>query len=261
VSPGSGPNYVPARVKYFPVTASGGGGEEYRNDMNERHYAKMDGDNDNYPDMLVGRFPVGNTQELRNLVNKTILYERPAPGDDHAWRKRVLMFSDDEWVKRSTAGSNQHLRGSAERNFFRSIEACCGIVNNAFPGDLHCVEFFLHNFSDSLSAPPFNIASHTPWDWDAFPNPSPDTPGFQQPHNESVEDNYYTGRVRRALADSVGAGCLFLALQSHANRRLVADESIMSTIGGRVEPNFYNRGKPFVFFGLGCHLNEYGLAF
>jgi hypothetical protein len=91
---------------------------------------------------------------------------------------------------------------------------------------------------------------------------SPDTLAFcraenLQPHTND-ETGFYLGTVAPALADSVGEGALFLALQSHANRVVVSDEAVMNTTELPFLPNFRNHGKPFVFFGFGCHLNEYG---
>ncbi len=264
--PTSGPNFVPAPMAYFLVLASSGGGLEFRNDIYERYYAKMDGANDLWPDLLIGRFPVGTSQELRNVVDKTLLYEQPAADDDGKWRKRVLLFSDDEWVRRVVAGDIVHRRGCAEWDFFFSIRCTCETVRNAFPGDLRCVPFYLHEWSNRQAA---TIPEHSAFAFE--PGPSPCSKpfqncsgaGYQAPHRGSNEVFFYEREVAGALADSIGDGVLFFALQSHANRAIVTDEQFV-----RREPNpaapfvpdFRNHGKPFVFFGFGCHLNEFGVA-
>lgn len=258
LNPASGPNFVPSKMVYFPVIASGGGGgSEYRNDMNERHYGKMNGDA--WPDLLVGRLPVSNTQELRNVIDKILLYENPPSDDDSSWRKRVVMFSDDEWVVRPATdggGGFRHQRGCQEWNFFWSIQRACETVDQAFPGDLRCVPFYLHTFSDSLAT---SVPEHTPVPDSLVPSVCLDS-SYASPHRRArAETNYYIFDVSAALADTVGEGALFLALQSHAARSVVADERI---IYQRMpfEPLYHNDGKPFVFFGLGCHLNEFGVV-
>jgi hypothetical protein len=256
----SGPNLVPARVAYFTVRASSGGGDEYRNDMQERYYAKMDGPGDLWPDLLVGRLPVSDTQELRHVVDKTILYENPRPDDDGNWRKRVLLFSDDEWVRRRVDSRTVHRRGCAEWGFFNSICQACDITNNAFPGDFRCVPFYMHEFTNKLAD---QVPEHAPLDTvtcGTFPNCN--QPGYLGEHSGSTQTELvFYSNVGRALADSIGSGVLFFALQSHANRAVVTDEQVILRRGGSapIVPDFNNHGKPFVFFGLGCHLNEYGV--
>ena len=194
------------------------------------------------------------------MVDKTLLYERPAAGDDGKWRKRVVLFSDDEWVRRVRMPdpSIYHIRGCSEWTFFRSTRNCCGTVNNAFPGDLHCVPFYLHTFSNKLADPPWNTPEHTAWDIDTRPTPSPceSNPNYTGKHVGGNEFQFYINPVGVALTDSIGEGALFFALQSHANRGQVADEGVIRTRPFDVEapfmPDFRNYGKPFVFFGFGC---------
>jgi hypothetical protein len=254
----SGPNYVPARVRYFAVRGSSETGPlfEHRNDMNDRHYAKMGPDI--YPDLLIGRLPVSNAPDLRSVVDKILLYEQPLPDDDGRWRKRVVAMSDDEWLKRSVSGipGVAHRRGCSEWEFFRSIRRTCATVDGAFPGDLKCVPYYMHTISDSLSRR--GVPQHAPWDIDAKPNPPCSNAEYQAAHTSGgVEVGFYQGEAAKALADSIGAGCLFFALQSHAAWNVVTDEQLIRT-SNPFTPELKNHGKPFVFFGFGCHLNEFG---
>ncbi|MFQ5600959.1 MAG: C25 family cysteine peptidase, partial [Candidatus Krumholzibacteriia bacterium] len=191
------------------------------------------------------------------VVDKILLYENPAAGDDGDWRKRVLMFSDDEWVRRRVSGRTVHKRGCAEWDFFRSIRKACGTVDGAFPGDLHCVPFYLHEFSDMLAD---QIAEHTAWPIDSLPNPPCTSPAYVAEHSgSSFTEVVFYDDVGQALTDSIGEGVLFFALQSHANRAVVSDEQVILR-RDPFKPDFVNHGKPFVFFGFGCHLNEFGVA-
>jgi len=254
----SAPNFVPARVRYFPVTSSSGGDNVHRNDMNDKWYAQMTPTYYDLPDLLIGRWPVATAAELRAVVDKTLLYEQPATGDDGRWRKRVVMLSDDEWIKRSVPGVGPiaHRRGCSETDFERSIVRASDIVDAAFPGDLRAVRFLLREHSNRLCS---SIPEHCAVGFDSLC-----INGLQRPHvTGGTEVGFYQGAtegtVGKAMTDSVGDGALFLALQSHASRAVVADEFIMSTLEAPFTPAFRNDGKPFVFFGFGCHLNEYGV--
>jgi len=266
----SGPNLVPARVRYYYVTGSSDVAGNYRNDMNDKYYAQVAGSvGDFYPDLLVTRMPASSPAELRVILEKTMRYETPQPGDDGAWRKRVVMYADDEWVKRFTEGVSAfaHRRGCSEPGFERGIAAASDVVDGAFPGDLRAVRFMLREHSDRMgtgtdpNVPFIPLHRAVPSD-SVFPHYCF---GQAQAHaTGGAENAFYVGtspgQVGRALIDSVSSGCLFFAVQSHANRVIVGDEGVLSTRTERpYAPAFANEGKPFVFFGFGCHLNEYGV--
>ena len=267
--PQSGPNLVPSRMRYFYVAGSSDGVGNYRNDLNDKYYAQVAGPaGDIYPDLLIGRIPAGTTAELRAVLDKTMRYETPQPGDDGAWRKRILMYADDEWVRRTVPGAGSpHRRGCSEPDFERGIVEASNVVDGAFPGDLRSVRFLLREHSDRMGTGtdpspnvPF-IPEHRPVPLDSIIFVCSNG----QPHGGGAETAFYVGtqpgQVGRALIDSVGAGCLFFALQSHANRVVVGDESIINTnVEQPFSPPFENPGKPFVFFGFGCHLNEFGVV-
>jgi hypothetical protein len=261
IVPTSGIDYVPARVRYFKVPSSSGGAALYRNDLDDKYYAQVAGTaSDFYPDLLLGRLPVGNRAELQAVLQKTELYDTPQSGDDSAWRKRVLMLSDDEWVKRNVPGVSQlaHKRSCYEVGFQTSVERASDTVDGAFPGDLHAVRFLLRDLSNRLYP---RVPEHRPVPLDSTCYYAGDSVTEGQAHaTGDYELGFYLGTVGRALADSVGNGTLFFALQSHADRAVVADEFIMDTRGDPFAPDFRNYGKPFVFFGFGCHLNEFGPA-
>jgi hypothetical protein len=265
---GSGANLVPSRVRYFWVTGSSETTGAYRNDSNDKYYAQVEGPpGDRNPDLLVARIPASNPTELRLVLEKTMRYETPQPGDDGAWRKRVLMYADDEWVRRSVPAVSlfAHRRGCSEPGFERGIVQASDVVDGAFPGDLHAVRFLLRHHSDRMGTGadprvPF-IPEHRPVDPDSIFDYC--TTDGQAHVVGGPETAFYVGtqpgQVGRALVDSVGTGCLFFALQSHASRVVVGDEGVLSARRDRpYEPFFDNPGKPFVFFGFGCHLNEYG---
>ncbi len=264
--PESGPDLVPSRLRYFLVPSSSDpGNPQYRNDINDKWYSQVaGGPSDPISDLIVGRLPAANSTELAAVLRKTMLYETPAAGDDSAWRKRVLMFADDEWVKRAEPNI-VHRRGCFEPLFEKGVIEASNVVDGAFPGDLRSVRFFLREHSDRMGANndphvPF-VPEHRAVDPDSILDYCPNG----QPHSVgSAETSFYggmlDGQVGKALVDSVGAGCLFFALQSHASRNVVGDEAVINNVEPPFVPPFRNDGKPFIFFGFGCHLNEFGPA-
>ncbi|KPK40696.1 MAG: hypothetical protein AMJ78_06915, partial [Omnitrophica WOR_2 bacterium SM23_29] len=54
----------------------------------------FDGDSDVIADMLIGRFPVKTTDELKSMIDKIIAYEAIRP--DEAWTEKVLLVADND---------------------------------------------------------------------------------------------------------------------------------------------------------------------
>jgi len=55
-------------------------------------YAEVSGDDD-VPDLLIGRWPVGNEQELKTVIQKTLSYERDMPLAP--WQRRIVFVADN----------------------------------------------------------------------------------------------------------------------------------------------------------------------
>lgn len=54
----------------------------------------VDFDNDSIPEIAIGRLPVNNSQELRNITNKIIDYEQNK--NKGIWQKKIAFFTADE---------------------------------------------------------------------------------------------------------------------------------------------------------------------
>jgi hypothetical protein len=54
-------------------------------------YSTVEGDDDDYPDLALGRFPVSNLKELSAVIRKTLAYERTDPG---VYQKDGLIVAD-----------------------------------------------------------------------------------------------------------------------------------------------------------------------
>jgi len=60
-------------------------------------YACMDGADDWYPDIAIGRFPVRSPQQLADVIDKTILFESGDYPDPDYVTRAVFMASEDNW--------------------------------------------------------------------------------------------------------------------------------------------------------------------
>ncbi|HEU4929874.1 MAG TPA: C25 family cysteine peptidase, partial [Candidatus Krumholzibacteria bacterium] len=90
----SGPNFVPT----FSFSDAVDGNLIDEMITSDKRFVKLPGPGgliDNYPDMIVGRLPVGSTTELEIVLTKTLDYESAEASD--FWRKRMRIVADDEY--------------------------------------------------------------------------------------------------------------------------------------------------------------------
>ena len=67
------------------------------NPATDLYYVCMDGTNDWYPDIAIGRFPVRNTAQLDSIVAKTLYYETGPLADPDYMKRAVFMASNDNY--------------------------------------------------------------------------------------------------------------------------------------------------------------------
>jgi len=66
----------------------------YGNDnVTDMYYGEFDGNGDYFPEMFIGRLPVADTNELRNMVEKMIRYERFEYADTNTFHSRAMITS------------------------------------------------------------------------------------------------------------------------------------------------------------------------
>ena len=79
-------SYIPQGLKLVAL----------RNVYGDYWYGCLDGDNDNQPEVQVGRFCISNETELKNMIYKTINYEKnPTNG---IWLKTSLLIAHQEYA-------------------------------------------------------------------------------------------------------------------------------------------------------------------
>jgi len=240
----SGPNFVPTHS--WPDHVFSLSLDEIV--TTDRRYVKRDGPSDAFPDLVVGRLPVGSASELAIVLQKTYAFEKPSASD--FWRRRIVIFSDDRYSEgRSSFGGAQFCPQPAERGFETSQESTAQTIENSLPAGYNVVRFHLSQYTE-----PF------------YGGACKSVTAAIQYGRANV-----TPRLVRFRSDSppgvLDQGASLVTIQAHMNRSLVTHERVFSTqsaarLGGstgRDHLRIDNRGKPFVIFGMGCHFSDYAL--
>lgn len=205
------------------------------------------------PDMHVGRLPVGDTTELERTVAKILAYETFSSED--AWRNRALFVGDDVWSNRIAFGGEAYaphlglqdegifaLAGRESMELIAEHGPQCGFAADSFS---------VGAYMDTVSALG-RCARRDP------------VTGRCIQYNSSADwlanFTYGGSTVRDLLLQSMGRGHLIVTYTGHANARLMSHEYIFrhSPLSGREDVGLLsNLGRPFLFMGFGCHLNEF----
>jgi hypothetical protein len=185
---------------------------------------------DGYPDVIIGRLPVGRDVELRAIINKINRMETPQPSD--AWRRRVVLFSDDAWSGRG----NDYRFSSYERMFEDSTEGCGKTIENALPGGFDVQRLYLR---------PYTNAAH------------PDsTMSGAVVFSEATKET--RAKFTPALNAALNQGCFWYMFQGHANRAVLTTESAYS-LGWYMDIDSLRAYTPFIFVAFGCHISDYAI--
>ncbi len=225
---GSPPDYVPSYSYVESVTGS----YDDETVSSDKWYAFLDGNPgaDAYPDVFIGRFPVGRDVELRALLTK--LYRDESAEPDDLWRRRVVLFSDDAW---SGTGGDYRYR-PYELEFEWSTDSCGAIVERSLPGGFEVNRLFLA---------PYTAPAH---------------PNLDEYGSEvfSRARDLTRRTFTPALVAALNRGCLLHLYQGHANRAVLTTESAFAL-------QFYNdidslrTAIPFVFGAFGCHISDFSV--
>lgn len=225
---------------------------------------------DFYPDMHIGRLPVGTQGELNALVSKIVNYA--SFSDNDQWRNRGLFMSDDAFSNRIGFDGPYLYYGSPpagnESVFIWAAQESKRIIEAAGFNDFVADTFFLASYLDS-------IPCLERCDWET--NGSTDCRDWTCPlENGQVTDfnttpipdgwprtqQYVTNTLglHTRLHQQMSRGHLFVSFQGHANRALATHEDIFrdQPFGARSDTDrIQNTGRPFIFLGFGCHMSEF----
>ena len=203
--------------------------------------APLPAESDYVPSLFLARIPASSSAELDQFVTKVIQYETFQPTD--AWRGRMLLLSDDDYSTGLFSGAS-YCQNDAELLFKQTNVDFANTAAASQSGrDLTPIFFDLKTYSDPLAA----TCQSTP----GCRNPGCVINAFRQP-NSAVEQFHA----------QLTPGALFLNVQAHANRYLLAHEIIFCTDPSRcVSSNDYdlmsNVNRPVIFMVWGCHANQF----
>ncbi|UCF78827.1 MAG: hypothetical protein JSW03_00690 [Candidatus Eiseniibacteriota bacterium] len=229
LSPYSDPDFMPTYLILSPVVGTSGkelvGSDQW-------YVTALDGVVDDYPDMYVGRLPVGSSQELSSLVSKIISYETFSP--EQSFRGRGLFVADDAYS--STDYANDCFR-LGERVFDNiSLEAIQLIDESpAVPG-FAAETFFLSAYLDTVPSSP-------------------------KPSCVPLSDmqQYTRTKVTPRLLERLTNGSLFVNYQGHGNRNVLTHEQLFASYFTSPDdvPSVNNYARPSLFMAFACHVGDY----
>ncbi|HMA76381.1 MAG TPA: C25 family cysteine peptidase [Candidatus Krumholzibacteriaceae bacterium] len=176
-----------------------------------------------YPDVFVGRLPVGSDIEAAGVFSKLKRYENP-PAPENAWRKRVILFADD--ARSGPIGSYEYR--PSEEAFASSMDSVSDGIERAFPGGVNVEKLYLSKWTEDITDRGTAIDSTR---------------------------KYFTPY----LIDRLNEGSLFFAFQGHARRDNLTTESGFSMFSGYRDVNDLYSYKNSIFLGMGCHISEFAL--
>jgi hypothetical protein len=179
-------------------------------------------------DLVVGRLAVEDEEGLATLVDKIIAYEQGDPDAD--WRKRTLWVADDAYSNDLLgAGSGCYRFQSIEEDFLTSQEASAAVVGAAL--------------DQTVSAAVQNSDDYTA-----------DCRLGQACESIAQVRGCFDANHRTEYLDRWSQGWLWLSYQGHANYNVLGHENLILATD---IPRLRNDGRPFVFFGMGCHVSDF----
>ncbi len=269
----SGPNFVPTQM-ILSHAFSTQGSELVGSDPWFADNLTGEGEVlDFFPDLHLGRLPVGSTDELDILVQKIISYENFR--DNDAWRNRGLFVCDDEFSSRISFADDYRFRGDSNRDNPRNSESIFRYAGREATKIIH-EEAGFHDFGiDSFYVAEY-LDSVACLDRCIPVDPVPecdnqictrDGAGNIWPLNTDAIDSaaqvdylLLEYPFHEQLWNKMSRGHLFVMFNSHANRSLAAHELMWQDqpfTGRRDADRLSNVEKPFMFFGFGCHMAEF----
>ncbi|KPJ61661.1 MAG: hypothetical protein AMJ46_00865 [Latescibacteria bacterium DG_63] len=225
-------DYLPTHLILSPVVGSLGkelvGSDQW-------YVTALDGIEDDYPDMYVGRLPVGSSEELSSLLGKTIAYETFSP--EESFRARGIFVADDSYSAADYTNDCYRVGEGVFENI--SLEAKQLIDDSpAVPG-FAAETFFLSAYLDTVPSSPKPSCV-----------PLADMQQFTRTH------------VTPELLAQLSSGMLFVNYQGHGSRNVLTHEQLFASYWTSPNdvPSVNNYARPFVFTAFACHVGDFDNA-
>jgi hypothetical protein len=189
------------------------------------------------PSIFMGRIPASSAAELDQFVTKLIQYENFQPTD--TWRGKQLLVSDDQYSTTIFFTGGYCFQPGEAPFQAASQDMADAAAASASGSDITSELWNLSYFTDKMTT-------------------------CQLPGNPScrelfpcVQTHMRTDGACDSFFTEVAKGCLFLNIQAHANRKLIAHEYLYyPELTGDLD-RIANFGRPFFYFMWGCHANEF----
>lgn len=230
IAPGAGPDLVPCPLHVQLVS---GQKEVLGSDkwfVTFGTNAGYPGSNTHGPDMAIGRLPARNAGELGTMLAKIFAYEQPQATD--TWRQRLLWVSDDAWSSDTIGlGGTQYCYRTSEEAF-RLSQARSSGWSDSLDTAIQPSEFHLSTYTDPMH---------------------PDRNCMDVGQIGTYQSRVGT-EVWPQLLARMNQGALVVSYQGHAAYNVLGHEYLMT---GQNVPGLGNGGRPFLFFGMGCHVSDF----
>ncbi len=241
--PTSDPDFVPTMMHFASVP--GPEGKELAGTDNWFVAALRPTDKplDVYPEMHIGRLPVGSVEEVNTVVDKIIAYEDWKPED--TWRNRAFIMADDQYSTSIYPGQNYCFKPD-EVKFLNTSQAVLDSIRvlGRLP-NFDCAVLSLAAYLDTVAT----LNRHP-----GSPSDCPLLAGL------NAATSYTRSKVTPLMLQELSQGALTWEYHGHANKNQMATEALFQHYPKLTTRDFdkiNNVGKPFIFFGYACHLNEF----
>ncbi len=201
---------------------------------NDNWYVTLDGDADPYPDLYIGRLPVGNTQEAEGAVAKILNYENYQGQDP--WKKRMIVVADDFY--------RDFCYYSIEHSFEQACDSAAIIANDFSVVAPDTVRYFLERCTR---------------------DDQPEKRELNQCVTSFYTQNFTRSNCTPELRSLLNSGAFCVNYQGHANRQQFTHETLIKdydtyTTDYRDIRDLSNFQKPFMFFGFGCWMSDFQVS-
>ena len=200
-------------------------------------------------DLYIGRLPVNSLAEATSVIQKVVAYE--SAGADESWRRRMLLFADDEFSGETTfggsGGGTTYCQKDYEARFRQLSEKVRSVILDE--AGLKQSEPEVFELGYWLRNEPIVVTPCTP----------PCDPDTCRPDRAATISRTRAAVTGPQLMTRLNAGRLWWNFQGHANEQVLSHESFyLNSPSSDDRDLFMNSGKPFLFSAFSCHSNNFG---
>jgi len=182
------------------------------------------------PDMLIGRLPVNSAADLQTQIAKIKAYEQPTAAQ--LWRGKTLWIADDAYSTDVIgAGQGCYSRRSIEGEFVASQQISAQCVTESLDGAISAEVWDITDVTDGLRV-------------------AIDATCYDLGRTRANANSVFPSLTNARLSE----GWLWVSYQGHANFDVLAHENVVLL---QWLSSLNNQGRPFLFFGMGCHVTDF----